>query len=790
MPPGGRGARFVHTALAIALAVGLVSGTFVLTDTIDAGFHQATAASRSSVDVVVRATSSFSAEASALPERNPVPADLLSSVQSVSGVRSAWGSIWGWAQVVDPAGKAVPPNGLPTLGAAWGPDQGIVAGRAPQAAGETALDEATARAHGFRLGDQVKVLFGGGSGEFVLTGLLKPGAAVASTLVAFDLGTAQRVLQRPGAFDAISVRAGAGVTPEALRTRLQSVLPHQFEAVTATQAANEAATSWSTSLRFLTTALLVFAGISLLVGALIIFNTFSIVVGQRTRELGLLRAVGASRGQIVRGVLRDAFRVGMAASLGGIVLGFGIAFGLLQLMRGIGYSYPVAGVVFLPRTALVALGAGLSVTMLAAILPARRATRVSPIATLGGAVGGDEAGALRSRLVAVATRVLAFPLVRVFGRPALLGRENAVRNPRRTSATATALMIGIGLVGVVAIVAASMKASAERTVSETLRADFVVTTRAGAGTSGGVPPVVAERLRAAPGVGVVSEIRTGEWGLDGKATSLVAVDPATVTGMHELDPASKAAALRLDDGGVLVRDTTAAARGWRVGDTVPMTFARTGTKALRLAGVYSTTTVHADYVISLGAFEANFAQQLDAEIDVGMASGLSPAAARASVRRVLTEFPSAEVMNRDEVVAAQDAQINRILVPVSALLALSLLIALLGIANTLALSIHERTRELGMLRAIGMARGQLRSMIRSEAMIIAALGSVLGVAVAVGLGWLPVASMREAGVTELVFPVRQLAGLVVVASLAGLVAGIVPARRAARLPVLDAVAGD
>ncbi|HUQ63673.1 MAG TPA: FtsX-like permease family protein [Acidimicrobiales bacterium] len=780
-------------ALAVALAVGLVSGTFVLTDTIDAGFHGATTAARGSVDVVVRSTSAFSGDASALPERDPVAAEVLPAVLFVPGVQMAWGNVWGWAQVVDRDGKAVPPKGMPTVGAAWGADQRIVSGRAPQGPGEVALDASTAGAQGFGPGDRLKVMFGGGSEEFVISGLLKPGSMVASTMVSFDLPTAQRVLQRPGAFDAISVRADPGLTAEALRTRLRPVLSDGYEPVTAAQAANEAEASWSKALGFLTTALLVFAAIALLVGSLIIFNTFSIVVGQRTRELGLLRAVGASRGQVIWTVLKEALAVGVASSLGGIVLGFGVARGLLELMRALGYDYPTAGVVFLPRTAFVAVGAGVTVTLLAAILPARRATKVSPVDALAGTGQSAETRALKSirgRLVGVAARVLALPLIRVFGRPAMLGRDNAVRNPRRTSATACALMIGIGLVGVVAIVAASMKASAERTVRDTLRADFVVSAKPGAPSGGGVPPAVADRLRRAPGVDAVSEIRTGEFGFEGKASSLVAVDPATVTTMHELDSTSKAAALQLDDSGVLVRDSFASARRWRAGDVVPMTFARTGEQQLRIAALYSTTTVRADFVISLGAFENNFAQQLDTEIDVGLAPGASIADGRAAVQQALADFPSLAIMDRNEVIAAQSAQVDKILVPVTALLALSLLIALLGIANTLALSIHERTRELGMLRAIGMARGQLRSMIRSEAMIIASLGAVLGVVAAVGLGSVPVASMRTVGVTELVFPVAQLIGLVVLATFAGLLAGVLPARRAARLPVLDAVGRD
>ncbi|HEX2118294.1 MAG TPA: ABC transporter permease, partial [Acidimicrobiales bacterium] len=414
-----------------------------------------------------------------------------------------------------------------------------------------------------------------------------------------------------------------------------------------------------------------------------------------------------------------------------------------------------------------------------------------PIVALGvGAAGLLGGVALLAPLVAgPAARVVGAPLVRLFGEPAFLGRENAMRSPGRTASTAAALMIGIGLVGVVAILAASVKASASRTVDDSLRADFVVTPNGLSGAAG-VPPAVAERLRQSPLVTTVSEIKGGQWGLDGRPQTLLAVDPATVTDLHQVDPSSEAAVRRLDDAGVLVRETVAERYGWQVGGTVPMTFARTGTRAMRLQGTFSSTAVRTDYVITLGAYRANYAQQFSLEVDVALAPGVSPADGRVEIERLLADYPVVRIMDHTEVLAAQEQQVNRLLVPVTALLALSVLIALLGIANTLALSIHERTRELGLLRAIGMARRQLRTMIRSEAIIIACLGATLGVAVALFFGWAMVASMRHLGVTELVFPIAQLTGLAALTTVAGMVAGIVPARRAASLAVLEAIGTD
>jgi putative ABC transport system permease protein len=633
------------------------------------------------------------------------------------------------------------------------------------------------------------------------------------------------------------VQAEPGTSAEALRARINAVLPDRYEAVTSAQVAREAAESWTKAVGFLPTALLLFAAVALLVGAFIICNTFSILVSQRARELALLQALGAGRGQLIGSVLFEAVAVGLVGSLAGVVLGAGAARGLLALLHGMGFELPGPAAAFHPRTAVVSVAVGVAVTVLAAVPAALRATRVAPvgglrsldgdagrgtarnrlilgvgaaaaglIAVLDGVLGGPgravvvvAAGALAllAGLAALiplvarpAARAIGAPLVRLFGQPAFLGRENAMRSPRRTASTAAALMIGIGLIGVVSVLAASMKASASRTVDDSLRADFVLTATGVAGAAGGVPPAVAERLQDASAVAQVSEILGGQWGLDGRTQTLLAVDPATVTAMHEVDPQSEAAVRRLDDSGVLVRDTTAERYGWKAGDKVPMTFARTGTRQMRLEGIFSSNAVRTDYVISLGAYGANYAQQLALEVDVALAPGVAPADGRAAIAAALADFPVVRIMDHAQVLAAQEQQVDRLLVPVTALLALSVVIALLGIANTLALSIHERTRELGLLRAIGMARRQLRSMIRSEAAIIACLGAGLGIGIALFFGWALVSSMRHVGVTELVFPYAQLLGLAALATAAGMVAGMLPARRAASLAVLEAISSE
>lgn len=833
-----QGARLLGTALAVALAVTLVSGTFILTDTVDSAFQKASADTGGTSDLIIRSTALFAAQANSLPEREPVPESLIERIAAIPGVKTAWAAIQGYAELVDKQGEAIQAKGLPTVGSSLTPDVAVASGRPPAGPDEIAIDIETARQHGLVLGDKIKVLFSGSTQEFTIGGLLQAaGDVVASTKAVFDSVTAQRVLGVQGKVDAIPVKAEAGLSPEALRARINAVLPDEYEAVTAKQVAAESAESWTRSVAFLPTALLLFAAVALLVGAFIICNTFSILVAQRARELALLRSVGASRAQLTASVLCEAVAVGFVGSVAGVLAGFGAARGLLALFGTMGYELPSTNAVFLPRTAVVGVLAGVVVTVIAAVPPARRATRAAPVGVLRGAVGARGASGSRRRLLAgtalgagglatlltgvfgggsrpvvavglgaagllaslfvllplvarPAAYLLGSPLVRFMGEPGFLGRENAMRSPRRTASTAAALMIGIGLIGVVAILAASVKESASRTVDDSLRADFVLTPTGLGGAVSGVPPVVVDRLRDIPELATVSEIRGGQWGLDGRTQTLLAVDPTSVTAMHEVDTASEAAVRRLDDSGVLVRDTVAERYGWAVGDKVPMTFARSGTRQMRLQGVFSSTAVRTDFVITLGAYKANYAQIFALEVDVALAPGVAAAAGRAAIEEALVDYPVAKVMDHGEVLAAADEQVDRLLVPVTALLALSVLIALLGIANTLALSISERTREVGLLRALGMARTQLRSMIRSEAAIIAGLGGGLGVVVALFFGWALVAAMGSLGVTELVLPFVQLTGLAVLATVAGMLAAILPARKAASLEVLKAISRE
>ena len=836
--------RMLLTAAAIVIGVSFVAATFVLTDTIDHTFETLFDELTAGTDVSVRGTDAFGESESGSDDggdgdgRERIPAEVLDTVRAVPGVRLAAGTVGGYAQLVDKDGDAISPAGAPTIGASWvdSPELsplGIRAGRAPRADGEVVIDAGTARRAGFAPGDRVTVLTQGPAETFTVVGTAGFGEAdnlAGATLAAFDLPTAQRLLGAPGRLDTVEVTAAEGESPSAVQRRIVAVLPPGVEAVLTATIAEENRAEVKEGLRFLRIALLVFAGVSLFVGTFVIFNTFSIIVAQRSRELALLRALGATRGQVSRSVQLEAVAVALVASAVGLAVGYGVAVGLQRLLEALGIDLPSSETQFRARTAVVSMTVGVVVTWTAAIVPAARASRVPPVAAmrelepveyrfprrrlaLGLAVTSAAVGILLQGLfggvsnpaavvgsgalgvflgVTVLSPGLAGPLARVIGvplrllgQPGKLGRRNAVRNPRRTASTAAALMIGLGLMAFAGVFASSIKVSAGAALEETFRADFIVQT----GGFSDFSPEAAAALRREPLVGAVSEWRFGQWHDGERTRSLFAVDPRTLDEVVDLDVRTG----RLTDlgpGGVLVHDEEAARRGLEVGDTLTMRFARTGPRPMQVAGLFAEKRLGDDYLISLADYEQNFTEQLDSVVLVKAATGADRADARAAVDWALEAFPNVEVRDQAELRELQEDRVDQLLGLLSALLGLAVLVALFGIANTLALSIHERRREVGLLRAVGMTRRQVRSMIRGEAVIIAVLGAVLGVAVGVFLGWAFVTSLGDEGLGRLSVPARQLALYVALAGVAAVVAAVGPARRAARLDVLAAIAAE
>ena len=834
--------RLTLTALSIVLGVGFVAGTFVLTDTMNKAFDDLFAQTSAGSDVIVRSTSAFTPEqggpgGGSQNERAPVSDTVLPTIEAVPGVKTAEGGVVGYAQMIDPAtGEAIGGVGPPTLGANWiETSTGLVlrSGSRPSDGGQVAVDAGTAKKYELTVGESIKILFQGPPREFKISGVAGFGSAdnlAGATLAIFDTRTAQDVLGKRGQFDEIDVVADPNVSPVQLQQRIADVLPKGTEAVTSSKVADEQAKQLQEALGFFRTALLVFAFIALFVGAFIIFNTFSIIVAQRTRELALLRAIGASRRQVLSSVMIEAFVIGLVASALGLVAGIGIALGLKGLLAAFGLDLPSTSMQLQPRTVVAAFVVGTVVTVAASILPARRAARVAPVEALREAADTGVGGTLHRRLVAglivtglgvaallyglfgnqsnagaligfgaaatfigiaILSPLGARPLAGAIGAPirgrgiqGKLGRENAMRNPRRTASTASALMIGLGLVSMVAILSASLKASFDVALERSLKADFVLNTSSFTGFS----PDAAAKVRDVPGVASVSEFRQGGFQVSGSSAFLTAVDPATVDQVATLD-LSSGALQALEDGKVVAYDETAAKEGWSIGDQIPSAFATTGKEPLTMGGTFSENgVVGGDYLVSLATYQKYFTEQLDSFVMVKLEPGADPARTQTAIETATKDFGGLEVQDQTAFREQQAGFVNQLLGLVTALLAMAILIALFGIVNTLGLSIFERTRELGLLRAVGMGRKQVKRMIRWESVIIAILGAMLGVVIGVCFGWALQQALAPQGVTELKIPVGQLILYVVFAGLAGVLAAIWPARRAAKLNVLESIA--
>jgi putative ABC transport system permease protein len=588
---------------------------------------------------------------------------------------------------------------------------------------------------------------------------------------------------------------------------------------------------------FFNTFMMIFAVIALLVGAFMIFNTFSITVAQRTRENGLLRALGASKRQVLGSVIAEAVAVGVIASAIGLAAGIAMAAGLEGLLQALGFlGLPMGGLVFSIRTVIVAGLAGLVVTLFAALSPARKAAKVSPVAAMREVPAGSTGYGSKQRVivglallvlgvaalftglfthvasqimmvgagallvffgVSVLGRTISLPLSRAVGAPLLrlrgipgkLARANAMRNPKRTAASASALMIGVGLVGFITILASSTTASINKAIDQSFAGDIVIDS--GAGVTGGIDPTLAQKLAGLPQVSTAAGVQGGLAKIFGAPEQIAAVDPGTIGKVFHVGSAQGSAG-RLGSTGIAVYSGVATAHHLKVGSAVPVVFRDTGPQTLRVALIYgdSAGAPAPRYFLGTAGYDANFALRYDSSVVLQKAPGVSTAAALKAVRAVATTYSGTSVMDQTAFKAQRTQPYQALLRLVYVLLALAIFIALLGIGNTLALSIFERTRELGVMRAVGMTRGQLRAMIRWESVIIALQGTALGLLVGVFFGWALVLAMKSQGITAFSIPVKSLVIMVVLAAVAGVVAAILPSRRAARLNVLRAIVSE
>jgi putative ABC transport system permease protein len=821
--------RLALTALAIVLGVTFISGSLILTDTLHDTFTSLVGNAYQHIDFEVRGQAALSNGGNAV--RNPISESLLAKVRHVPGVAYADGSITGYAQYVSD-GNAIN-SASSSAGISFDPDRALSAfqlsaGKAPTSSNDVVMDLGTADKYHFKIGDHVRILLPNAPQIFTITGLLKFGTAdnlAGTTIAAFDLPTAQKLFNLDGKVNTINVLTTPGADKATVQRDIARILPAGVEVVTGQTVVSEATSDINAALSVFSTALVIFALISLFVGGFTIFNTFSITVGQRTRELALLRIVGASRRQVFRSVLTEAAIVGLVASLIGLGLGVLAAMGLVALLSAFGVSLPAASLVFGLRTVIVGLAVGIGVTVVSAIIPARRAVRIPPVAaittqsaesedspgrrgTIGGgcvvvgvAVLGIGLAASTVALVGlgavgifigvgVLTPIVAGPMASVIGRPVArlsgvsgrLGRENSMRSPRRTAQTAAALMVGLALVSAMSVFGASLSKSTTNSIDNAVGADLVVT-----GPSSGFPNSAVKAVSDVPGVTASATVYHGQFEFKGPLASVVGVSADHLADTVILSMQAGTSQAALAAGQMLIDTTTAKNDDLSVGSLVRVKFALTGSSTIRIGGIFQPNALIGHYLVGGGYFVSHFLNPLP--IGVLLKTDGRPGMYNA-VNNATTPYPNVGVQTRAQYEASQVAGVNKLLGIVYALLALAVLIAMIGIVNTLLLSVFERTHEIGLLRAVGMKRRQIRAMIRSESVILAVFGAIIGIVVGTALGIALASSLRAQGITDIAVPVSSLVVFLVLAAILGLIAASWPARRAARLDILAAIAAD
>jgi putative ABC transport system permease protein len=839
--------RAALTALAIVLGVAMISGTYILTDTIKAAFGTVFTQVYKHTDVVVTGKSAIGTG----KERNggnavapSLPESLLDSVRALPGVAQAEGGISDTAQLVGRGGKVISGGGAPGLAFSvhargnqrFNPLQ-LVAGAWPSGPGEIAIDANTAESKHYTVGQSIGVIARGTEQHFRIAGIAKIGGVSSlggATMAIFDFPVAQRVFDKVGRLDSISIADRPGHTPEQVVREVQAILPAAAQVRTGQDEAKEATSNTNGFLSIIQDFLLAFAGVALFVGGFVIANTLSITIAQRTRELATLRTLGATRRQVLRSVMVEAFLIGLLASVVGLFLGLGLAKGLNSLFVSFGINLPQASTVFATRTIVVSLVVGVLITVLAALRPALRATHVPPIAavregailppsrfarfgtpaavlTILGAValmliglfvGGLSAGTRLLAIgvgaaglfvgVAMLAKVLVPPLASVLGWPARrfggaagqLARGNAMRNPTRTASTASALMIGLALVTLVSVLATGLKATFGDSVNELFHADYALTA-----TNNFSPVSIAsaEAVRGVPGVTVVSGVRAGQGRTRGGKINVSGVSPDISQVIDvKWQNGSPAVPAGLGESGAFVSKEYAKEEHLRVGSPITVETPTGKVMHLVLHGIFAPPkggSPFGDVTISTRRFDAEYENPQNVYTFVNIAGGVTAANTR-SLERALSGFPDAKVQTESQFKESQEQGIDTLLNLLYVLLSLSIIISLFGIVNTLVLTVFERTRELGMLRAIGMSRRQLRRMIRHESIVTALIGAALGIPLGIVLAIMVGQAIEYPTFT---IPVGTLVVFVIAAIFAGILAAIFPARRAARLNVLEAL---
>jgi len=836
--------RIFLTILAVVSGVAFVSGAFVLTDSVKKSINDVFATLSEGIDIEVRTSIAFGDEATA--ERDPVSVDVIDVVAAIDGVRLAEGNLLRAATVITADGEPLRTSG-PAFGIAWvGPDgldgRTMVEGRPALGPREVTLDKSSARRAGYEIGDTVTIVGPTGKGDFELVGLNGTGKTTnggGASIAAFDPVTANEFLGAKDMVDSIYVAIDEGADRDAVMAAIDAALPDGLEVITGEQSAEETAGAINDIIDIFGNVLLGFAAVSLFVSAFLIFNTFAIIVSQRLRELALLRAVGASARQIRTMIIGEALVVSVIATLLGILAGMGVAKGIVAIFNAAGAAFPSASLIVSPRTVIASTVVGVGVTVAAAIVPALRAARIPPVAAMrpelgfnslqknkrlvvgsittgiglvlfsigvfgqpggtSGTLGLSAVGAILLFLgIASLSTTVAAPASRIISRvlplpfrpmtrsvPGRLGSRNAQRTPRRTASTASALMIGLALVSTVSVVASSVQASFKQQLQGSVTADFFVSN--GPGNFQGLPVSFSERLSELTELSAVSPFRAATAQVNGETKQIGAVRGSAFGELVDIDLTSGSVE-SLDEGKILLHRDPARDYAVKVGDTLTILWLNGTEQQIDVGGIYDDATIAGNWLVGLSTLQAvSTAEPTDFFIGAKIADGVSIEDARAAVENVAVDFPSAEVQDQAEFQQAQEDQLNQLLIIIYGLLIISIAIAVLGIANTMALSVFERTREFGLLRAVGMSKRDLKRSIRWEAVIVAVFGASLGIIVGVPLGLAVTAALPSTFITTTVVPVNTIVTILVASIIVGVVAAIGPARRAAKLNVLDAI---
>lgn len=840
----GHKLRMLLTAFSIIIGVSFVAGSYIFTDSMSKTFNSIFDDALGSIDVIVRPAQPADGFGSFGLK---IPADILETVRRVDGVDKIEGEIAGLAQLIGPDDMPIGGNGPPTLAFSWNQIDELSPlritannGRPPENFGEIAIDINTAKANDLQLGDMVRVQALGPAERFEIVGLMNFGETdtlAGATLSTFSFEQAAELLGYDNEFSQISLTAEDGVDPDALRESISSILPSGVEAVTGEQQSNEQIEELNSGLGIVTTALLAFAGVSIFVGSFIIQNTFRIIVAQRSKELALLRAIGASRRQVVRMVLYEAMITSVFASIAGIIAGIGVSMLLRFIANAIGFGLPPGDLTIQLRTICIAMSVGFIVTSLSALMPALKASRVAPVeamrdmemsrpkeslrlraflgtivSLLGAAamalglfgsienplyaVGGG-AGVLfigisiiAPLLTSVVTRLVGVPLFAVlfwYGMIGKIARENSKRSPRRTASTAAALMIGVSLVVFASIFASSLRSTIDDIFGDTFPGDLIVSPKNNQGdpTLVSIPEKLADDVAALREIELVSSVKYDSLLIDQVSTLIAVIEPETFGAIADLKPLNDSYD-NLKGDTVYVNTDTLAARGEDVGDMIAVVLPDGRTITLTIGGSFA-ESFDSPYLISSETHAEYFPPKGNVFSVVNVSSGVSLEDAKSAVTGVLENYPTAQVQDKDELISEIRTQIDQVLGLMAALLAFAILIAVLGITNTLTLSVTERTREIGMLRAVGMSRRQVRRMIRAESVIIAVFGSLLGVALGVFFGWAILKALEDQGFKSFSIPIMQIALLMLLAGFAGVIAAIGPSWKASRMNILKAI---